>query len=89
MLQDRVSNPGPLTCKSGVLPIALRDRATSSRPKLMMCGFDGSFPIRSIILTCHLLITSLSRFLSPSFSQYDSQTLPKMLVRAKAVFEDR
>ena len=27
MLPDRVSNPGPLTYESGVLPIALRRRA--------------------------------------------------------------
>ena len=27
MLPDRVSNPGPLTYESGVLPIALRDPA--------------------------------------------------------------
>ena len=27
MLQDRVSNPGPLTYESGVLPIALRGPA--------------------------------------------------------------
>ena len=27
MLPDRVSNPGPLTCESGVLPIALRGPA--------------------------------------------------------------
>ena len=27
MLPDRVSNPGPLTYKSGALPIALRDPA--------------------------------------------------------------
>ena len=29
MLPDRVSNPGPLTYESGVLPIALRSLATS------------------------------------------------------------
>ena len=28
MLPDRVSNPGPLTYKSGSLPIALRSPAT-------------------------------------------------------------
>ena len=28
MLPDRVSNPGPLTYESGVLPIALRGPAT-------------------------------------------------------------
>ena len=30
MLQDRVSNPGPLTYESGALPIALRDPALMS-----------------------------------------------------------
>ena len=41
MLPDRVSNPGPLTYESGVLPIALRGPAPclltllySERPKL-------------------------------------------------------
>ena len=29
MLPDRVSNPGPLTCESGALPIALRGPATN------------------------------------------------------------
>ena len=29
MLPDRVSNPGPLTYESGVLPIALRGPASS------------------------------------------------------------
>ena len=29
MLPDRVSNPGPLTYESGVLPIALRGPATA------------------------------------------------------------
>ena len=29
MLPDRVSNPGPLTYESGVLPIALRGLATN------------------------------------------------------------
>ena len=30
MLPDRVSNPGPLTYESGVLPIALRGPAKSN-----------------------------------------------------------
>ena len=30
MLPDRVSNPGPLTYKSGALPIALRGPAKTS-----------------------------------------------------------
>ena len=32
MLPDRVSNPGPLTYESGVLPIALRGPAHQCRP---------------------------------------------------------
>ena len=31
MLPDRVSNPGPLTYESGVLPIALRGPANGHR----------------------------------------------------------
>ena len=31
MLPDRVSNPGPLTYESGVLPIALRSPAKTKR----------------------------------------------------------
>ena len=30
MLPDRVSNPGPLTCESGALPIALRGPAENN-----------------------------------------------------------
>ena len=29
MFPDRVSNPGPLTCESGALPIALRGPAVT------------------------------------------------------------
>ena len=36
MWPDRVSNPGPLTYESGVLPIALRGPANSSE-KLYFC----------------------------------------------------
>ena len=35
MLPDRVSNPGPLTYESGVLPIALRGPASSLRGQLV------------------------------------------------------
>ena len=34
MLLDRVSNPGPLTCESGVLPIALRGPAILNMTQL-------------------------------------------------------
>ena len=34
MLPDRVSNPGPLTYESGVLPIALRGPATFGTIKI-------------------------------------------------------
>ena len=50
MLPDRVSNPGPLTCESGALPIALRgpnrfsDRRTSVPG---VCNY-GYFPLRHI-----------------------------------------
>ena len=33
MLPDRVSNPGPLTYESGVLPIALRGPAADTTAK--------------------------------------------------------
>ena len=33
MLPDRVSNPGPLTYESGVLPIALRGLAPLKQPQ--------------------------------------------------------
>ena len=35
MLPDRVSNPGPLTYESGVLPIALRGPASVSGYKVV------------------------------------------------------
>ena len=39
MLQDRVSNPGPLTYESGALPIALRSpaRFKCNRVKIKFC----------------------------------------------------
>ena len=36
MLPDRVSNPGPLTYESGVLPIALRGPALTLVEKIML-----------------------------------------------------
>ena len=42
MLPDRVSNPGPLTYESGILPIALRGPAHS---------FEGSLYLKKIIPT--------------------------------------
>ena len=35
MLPDRVSNPGPLTCESGALPIALRGPASKLKFKVV------------------------------------------------------
>ena len=35
MLPDRVSNPGPLTCESGALPIALRGPASQVRTRAL------------------------------------------------------
>ena len=37
MLPDRVSNPGPLTYESGVLPIALRGPAQQSASLIKTC----------------------------------------------------
>ena len=38
MLPDRVSNPGPLICESGALPIALRGPAAKILPSdLFIC----------------------------------------------------
>ena len=42
MLPDRVSNPGPLTYESGVLPIALRGPASLDRPGKVLVGRDRS-----------------------------------------------
>ena len=39
MLPDRVSNPGPLTCESGALPIALRGPAVV-QPPYQMCWLN-------------------------------------------------
>ena len=39
MLPDRVSNPGPLTYKSGALPIALRGPASRMVFVLFVCLF--------------------------------------------------
>ena len=36
MLQDRVSNPGPLTYESGALPIALRGPAILMRTQMYL-----------------------------------------------------
>ena len=38
MWPDRVSNPGPLTYKSGALPIALRGPASNERVKIYQFG---------------------------------------------------
>ena len=47
MLPDRVSNPGPLTYESGVLPIALRGPAFMSM-FLIRRGNRDTFPYFSI-----------------------------------------
>ena len=44
MLPDRVSNPGPLTYKSGALPIALRGPAISLSTKSFI-QFVGDLPV--------------------------------------------
>ena len=36
MLPDRVSNPGPLTYKSGALPIALRGPSVKARVAILV-----------------------------------------------------
>ena len=38
MLQDRVSNRGPLTCESGALPIALRGPALWCEARSLVHG---------------------------------------------------
>ena len=38
MLPDRVSNPGPLTYESGVLPIALRGPAVTAEKRSQIQG---------------------------------------------------
>ena len=51
MLPDRVSNPGPLSYESGVLPIALRGPAPTELPGLIECQmkwhFDDESELRS------------------------------------------
>ena len=39
MLPDRVSNPGPLTYESGVVPIALRSPADPDQTVPIICIF--------------------------------------------------
>ena len=43
MLLDRVSNPGPLTYKSGALPIALRGPAESDKGSNLNANLPHSF----------------------------------------------
>ena len=61
MLPDRVSNPGPLTCESGALPIALRGPANivGQGPIALVVGAGGG------CLDIFSLIYHFS-FLSPS-----------------------
>ena len=41
MLPDRVSNPGPLTYESSVLPIALRGPAEETKEKLVTDNYES------------------------------------------------
>ena len=47
MWPDRVSNPGPLTYESGVLPIALRGQVNPGRVEQPLAGtnFHGPKPV--------------------------------------------
>ena len=64
MLQDRVSNPGPLTYESGALPIALRgpsckegDSSTGwERIGQMLCIVDISL---SVLMTFRMCLREL------------------------------
>ena len=48
MLPDRVSNPGPLTYESGVLPIALRGPAIENKCKMQSHFFPKAGDINSL-----------------------------------------
>ena len=50
MLPDRVSNPGPLTYKSGALPIALRGPAINHRLVNLSCNCDVKSGLKPLIL---------------------------------------
>ena len=50
MLPDRVSNPGPPTYESGVLPIALRGPALLNHICPNNKSFVGSFSVRNMSL---------------------------------------
>ena len=56
MLPDRVSNPGPLTYESGVLPIALRGPALSMNTGI----FNNNTDIRKCQSFCTTMTTLLT-----------------------------
>ena len=60
MLPDLVSNPGPLTYESGVLPIALRGPATivGQRPAVFTLGADRVVGIYCICFRLRYLFSS-------------------------------
>ena len=53
MLPDRVSNPGPLTYESGVLPIALRGPALSGALNYKTGIFSSKTSIKSRSILQH------------------------------------
>ena len=55
MLPDRVSNPGPLTYESGVLPIALRGPAFTVDVK-QQCNDNI---VQTLIIVCFLALKEL------------------------------
>ena len=58
MLPDRVSNPGPLTYESGVLPIALRGPATphekGSENEIGRVDVSESIPTHLCLITLNV-----------------------------------
>ena len=66
MLPDRVSNPGPLTSESGVLPIPLRGPAHLLLTKVFMEGLKSVKGIlKSEILRVKADIAAMSAFSLP------------------------
>ena len=64
MLQDRVSNPGPLTYESGALPIALRGPAAVDQPSPLVLPW---FHRHSIVLALYYLFSVFPFPLTPIF----------------------
>ena len=50
MWPDRVSNPRPLTYKSGALPTALRGRANNVQSKAIKFNYKGSYDKQNLTL---------------------------------------